>query len=284
MANKPIIPNAMNIAEEVAKIMFEFSYRSTQFEGIPVEYQAPAEQIDDVLLFGSTVRGEPAHDIDMLIIHNLSELFTYGIITKYDEHKGEAVPDLDAKIEDKRYQAISILDSMGSPRFADYQDEDFELGDALLNSTRKLRDTFDPDYYEGEVRTIELAEGLNIEMTISREFVREDYDRAHEAIRNYLSQDMVRTKIKEMFDRLGMEINTTLDLHVMSAQLLSPGKTEDVKTYLKKQRQLAVTQCRDSTFWPSVLESGRLYNRETGKFDTMVSTKYEKAIELFTIN
>ena len=83
MTDKPIIPNAMQIAEQVAGIMFEFSYRSTPWSGMPVEHQLPTEQIEDILLFGSTMKGEPAHDIDMLIIHNLLELSTYGVITKY---------------------------------------------------------------------------------------------------------------------------------------------------------------------------------------------------------
>ena len=87
-----------------------------------------------------------------------------------------------------------------------------------------------------------------------------------------------------MFGRLGLDINTILDLHVMSKSLLSLGATEERERYLKEQRQLAVTQCKDPTFWPSVLESGRLYNKETGKFDTLVQTKYEHAIQLFTKN
>jgi len=48
-------------------------------------------------------------------------------------------------------------------------------------------------------------------------------------------------------------------------------------------RREAIASCRDSTFWHTVLTTGRLYDTKTRDFTLPVSTRYQGAIELFKV-
>ena len=129
MKNKMPIFQAMYLAENVATIILDHSFR------VP----SHAYGVHDVMLFGSTLQGE-ARDIDLLVIHNLDNLRKLGMLTTYDEKQGRFVPDPDMKIEDRRHGAEFILDSMGSPRF-----------EAFFDYTRSIMTGFRMSY---EIRTL----------------------------------------------------------------------------------------------------------------------------------
>ena len=88
-----------------------------------------------------------------------------------------------------------------------------------------------------------------------------------------LVEMMAVTKVAELYKQRGLDLDATLDLHVMHYSVF-----EDYAL-----RNLVIKQSRDPTFWHSVLTSGRLYNAETGKFDTAFEEKYHGKSELFKV-
>ena len=109
MEERPVIQNARLIAERVAYHIFNHSFSDSYLD----------RGVRDVLLFGSTLRENP-HDIDMLVIHTLHGLESFGMITRYDEKSGRMVVDDEVKIEEGRYNAEAILETLGSPSFEDF--------------------------------------------------------------------------------------------------------------------------------------------------------------------
>lgn len=260
MQNKTVVPGALDLAERVAKVILDYSFRMP----------SRAEGVHDVMLFGSTLKGE-GHDIDMLVIHNLDNLRKLGFFTTYNEKTGEDAPDLVTKIEDHRYRAEFILDSMGAQKFEAF----FGYARSIMSGFRMTRDNWRIEYstkypYSGSVHVPSFGE-VPIKDA-------ENYQNAYEQVETYvtetLKQDMALERVKKILEERYLDLNSTLDLHVMHRNLLHEDRAHD-------QRDLAIQQSRDPTFWPSVLESGRLYNPETGHFDMKVDDKYQGAVELF---
>ena len=99
-------------------------------------------------------------------------------------------------------------------------------------------------------------------------------DTIGEAVDEKLRSRMVSTKVKALMEEHGLNLDEVLDLHVMNVGLLSAGEMQD-------ERDIVVAQCTDPTFWNTVLTTGRLYNRDSGKFEIPVDQKYEGASQLF---
>ncbi|NQV91219.1 hypothetical protein HQ489_01985 [Candidatus Woesearchaeota archaeon] len=67
-----------------------------------------------------------------------------------------------------------------------------------------------------------------------------------------------------------------LDLHMMNKNLFL-----SIDGHYANERDAVIKQCRDGTFWHSVLSEGKLYNPENKIFDIHVNDKYPRAVELF---
>lgn len=254
MPERRIVDNALGLAEDVAQIIFKDSYRNSGYG------------IQDLLLFGSALNGK-AHDVDMLVIHNLSALGEYGIITKYDEQTGHVFPDPEANIEDRRYVASAILESMGSSEFPNFSRVYEEITRALREKVSGLRKG---GVYSGTLGLPYVGEVTIDETTEFRTVL----DRMDEAVDRELKQKMVVERVKRLFKDRSLDVDTVLDLHVMHRELLSQNGAD-------KQRALVIQQCRDQTFWHTVLTTGKLYGGESGKFTVPFEQRYVTAADLF---
>lgn len=253
-----MIPNPMEIAKVVAELILSYSYRADGGE----------TKVHDVLLFGSTFQGE-AHDVDMLLIHNLPRLYEFGIVTRYDASTGSVFPDLDAKREDQHGNPQQILNALGSPELQDPIDKIMCLMEDFYTCYETRRVSGYEILPRSETVRFDVIGDVYVDI--------EDQDgseaKVNAAIEEKIKQRQAITKIAYALQQRSLPIEDTLDLHVMHRSLLSPGREED--------RGLVIRQCRDPTFWYSVLTSGVLYNTATGKFDTSVNQRYPHAYHLF---
>lgn len=266
MATDKVIPNVIDVAEGVAKIIFEHSYRS---------YFSETNRVNDLLLFGSALTGtsynsgevsEP-HDIDLLVIHDLFELNTYGLFTVYDEGELKCVPDPEGDITKQRYDSSSILESMGSRQVPDF----LEARDKIFNSFRgwvlQRREDNEPIWgnvdlpYLGE---IEIEEG---------DF-KSVYDQVRKLYHEKVEQEGVGYKAAKFLEGKGLEVREVLDLIVMNRNLLHPEKAQE-------DRELAIQQSKDPTFWYTIFSEGKLYDHVTETFSVSVEDKYPGTLELF---
>ncbi|MBT3298402.1 hypothetical protein HN385_05735 [archaeon] len=274
MTNKQIIPNAIEIAENVAKIIFENSYQS--------DFLARSfgkTEVKDLLLFGSALTGksykrpdeESPKDIDMLIIHQLGELRELGMFTKYDKEKLKVVPDESADITEKRHSAYSILEALGS-KFGpcNYEIRD-ETRDQLRSNVRK-RDTYGGNLYISEIGELNIPKKEFEHHSDGFRHIFEVFDKAFDTkVASKFTVNLVEKYLKNQ----SLEVNSALDLLAMHKDLLNPERGQEYRQDALRQSK------KDPTFWNSILTSGRLYNLETGKFDTSFETKYFGIAELF---
>lgn len=273
-----IIQNPLEIAEVVARLILEYSYRNNRnVEGLH-NYG-----VHDILLFGSTLRGD-AHDVDMLLIHNLPELHDFGIVTEYDPKSGYWYPNPDAKREDVRWTSENILEALGSPEVQNPIEKRFLIGDAVCDIYYP-KSKFIPMGRRGD--GVSVGEEITIypqSGTVDFEVIGECYvdiedhegteQRVNALFEEKITKRQAVNQIRNALAARGLEINGTLDMHVMERYLLCSDKADD-------DRAMVIRQCRDPTFWYSVLTSGRLYNKETGKFDQTVEQKYPGAYRFF---
>ncbi|NQV91220.1 nucleotidyltransferase domain-containing protein [Candidatus Woesearchaeota archaeon] len=99
------LPHAQGYASDIARIIVDHSYKGSLNS---FDY--------DVLLFGSVVRGEKAHDIDMLIIHNNRDLNEYGMATTYAGSRKGMIPDPNPSvaIEEGQFSPQELLKALSS--------------------------------------------------------------------------------------------------------------------------------------------------------------------------
>ncbi|MBU0980490.1 MAG: hypothetical protein KJ709_06805 [Nanoarchaeota archaeon] len=271
------IPNAMDIAENVARIIFESSYRDKMWD----------ERVQDLLLFGSTLTGESFKptdeqkepDIDILVIHTLHGLTEYGMFMKYDEEKSEAILDPEADITRQRYDPVCVLEEMGSVFGAD----NFKVWNLIHDGNMLYEGMIDQmpllrngNFYGGVVKLPLVGE---VRIPVQRyDYFTEGFKHLTGYIDKAFDEKVASTftvnRVRRFLEEQGMPIEPTLDLIAMHKAMLEPGKAED-------QRKLALQQSGDPTFWNSILCSGRLYNKSTGKFDTRLDDKYPGGAELF---
>ncbi len=90
----------------------------------------------------------------------------------------------------------------------------------------------------------------------------------------------VLEQAKKLFAPLGVEINPdldkVLDLHVMPARLLT-----DIGEHSAALRSRYIENCRDRTFWHTVLSQGLLYDSRHDNFATFADHKYKGCLDLF---
>ena len=246
-----VIENAMGVAEGVAKIILENSFALDE-----------DLKVHDIMLFGSTLN-KNGKDLDFLVIHALPGLSSYGMFTKYDENQHRMVEDPDWKIENERYTAESILRDMGSRRFDNELECELGIRESLrgLGTIRELPEEIDVPY----IGTIQLRElgylGAN------KLFDAKIDEYCKESVLNN-TQGLLRSN--------GLTIEHALDLHVFQRDLLNPSECAE-------ERRYAISHCNDPTFWSSILENGRLYDPESGRFSRRVNDKYPGAVELFAV-
>ncbi len=68
---------------------------------------------------------------------------------------------------------------------------------------------------------------------------------------------------------------------LLDRRSIAPETKEWIRRDFEETRCYAVMQCTDPTFWASILEEGRLYDRETGDFSIPLEEKYPGAVDLF---
>jgi len=265
MSKTRIIPHALELAENIAEIILKDSYRTKIF-GDPNELLAESP-IKDVLLFGSTQRGEPAHDIDMLVIHRYYQLDTFGFATVYDNNTAQLVPHPTANIQESFYQPMGILESMGGEGINDLFDMEWEIRDAERRQTTEMRVL--ENHYLGTLKLPYIGEIKFVKPVPLNTLI----DTIDQAINEKLRSKMVATKVKALMEKQKLDVNEILDLHVMNQRLLLGEMTEE--------REIIVAQCKDPTFWNTVLSTGALYNLKSKKFDLPFDYQYNNASNLF---
>mgnify|MGYP004001083087 FL=1 len=260
MGSGQIIENPLEIAGDVARVILEESYR---------------KGVKDVLLFGSAIRGEEPKDLDLLALHNLYELNKFGMFTKYNEKTHRVEPDLDKNIEDQRFMAMHILEAMGSKNIDDPRDVKQFLYDHFHSNKFDLGLIRSDNVFSGNVqfRCSQYGLGL-IDVEIkSGSAYSEVLEKVFDEVDKAVAKDLVLTKVAALMEARGLGLEENLDLHAMNNGLLVPKGVRD--------RTLAIKQCRDPTFWHSILSEGRLYNLDSGKFEVPVGDKYPQALDLF---
>jgi hypothetical protein len=277
MTDKPIVQNAMSIAENVARIIFETSYKDKNFD----------MRVHDLLLFGSVFTGESfkspsdqvPHDIDILVVHNLWSLREYGMFTRYDKKTRQKVFHSEADIAIDRYRPNVILEDMGS----ELAPHNYEVRRILLDGdgqtkglSQKIGTLKQSNMYGG---IVELPLVRKVDIPIKRfDSSREGFEHIHEYVNSAFDEKVgfkfTVNRVKSYLEQQGLPIDPTLDLIVMHKDLLDPSQAQE-------DRDLALQQSKDPTFWNSILVTGRLHNQSTGKFDIRVDQKYSGGTELF---
>ena len=240
-------PDAQKLACEVAKIVLKDSFRSPLRD----------VSVNDVLLFGGTLRKETTRDIDLVLMHNRDQLNIFGYATVYDENEGCVAIDPEGTLsEETRATATTILNVLGGPQHFEAFDVEIVINNERImhyrdrERARRIGDTNFPEFDEAESRAFYEAEYLQL----------------------------VVAQVTKIVEDIGGNVDALLDLQVIHQDLLDPNNEQS-----NEHRQLAIDQSRDPKFWHDVLTEGRLYNPETGQFDTTVDEKYPGATELFAI-
>lgn len=259
MTDRPIIPDAANIAADIAEIVLKDSYK-------PPSGQPP---VRDILLFGSAARGEPAHDIDLLLFHSSYTLDQLGLVTVYDEHLGGLVPARNINPHKDSNPNDAILSAIGFREIPD-------LGHYFSNATRsfrsQLRSLVQSDgRYSGIVHInhlppVILHPGTSLASALTQ-FDRVLYD--------HIASQSPHDRVIALMKSYGLNFLQDLDLQTMNLGLLNP----DI---MKECRKQAIGQCADPTFWQTVLSEGKIYDPATRLFETPVSDKYPGATQSFT--
>ncbi len=206
----------------------------------------------------------------MLVIHNNSYLTAWGSITTYNEKAGRCIPDLDTKDLQKGVcSASTILKAMGSPAFGYEHEANSEVTAALREQTR-AQGMHRNDDYSG---TFDLPYVGIIEIEKQPNF-RDFLDAVFNIVDKQLHNSTVIGKVEELFKGRNLDVKI-LDFQAMHAGLLSP------KEFYAEDREIAIKQCADPTFWHTLLTTGKLYNKEIGKFTDPIQEKYPMAVELF---
>ncbi len=251
MKNQMPIFQAMYIAEDVARIILDYSFRESSFD----------YGVHDVMLFGSTLTGE-AHNIDMLIIHNITQL---------DLPLSVWPVNPDSKKERPGYINELILNALGAPAFMGFHGT---VSSICAPFDSNLRFNMKPKLnypYTGKVDVPEFGQ-IHIENAQGWYHVSIQVENQ---VRKTLEQEMVVTKVQKLLEQRGLNLGS-LDLMLMNRRLLLPNRPDCEST-----RNDKIRRCTDRTFWPSILESGRIYNKETRHFDMRINDKYPGAVELF---
>ncbi len=222
----------------------------------------------DVLLFGSTLRGE-AHDIDVVIIHNLHRLSEYESFLKYESDK--QVIDYDVKFDEKaRYYPSTILRELEGREIIFYDNEYVmrRYFRSVVDSAHRsgiYAGVFDLDYF---------VEPVSFTAHDLASFMLQLDEKVKELFRD-LKQQTVCGQVEHLFKERELEVDKNLDLLVMSREaLFAEGMGH---------RNMMIKLCRDPTFWYTVFSEGRLFNVDTGLFDTRVEQKYPRALEGFRV-
>ena len=72
-------------------------------------------------------------------------------------------------------------------------------------------------------------------------------------------------------------LETQVDLLVLGEELVQQADNK----YFQERRKILTQQCRDPTFWLTILAEAKLYNPAQNAFVQPLAKKYPKALELF---
>ena len=258
MTQKQVIPNALDLAEKVAETILRDSYKDGRDESI----------VKDVLLFGSTLLSGEAHDIDMLAIHNSYPLNEFVFATIYDEKIGRTIPHPTANIQEGFYRPTRILKAMGGEGIYNLLEMRFEIEAVERRQMSEMRVL--GDHYLGTLDLPYVGE-IKFLKPVPYETV---FDAVKSAINEKLVNKMVVTKVKALMEECELDVDKALDLHVMSRDLLSAKE-------MQNEREIVIAQCKNPTFWNTILTTGRLYNLDSGKFEIPLYQKYKGGSQLF---
>ncbi|MBT4539565.1 hypothetical protein HOI26_05190 [Candidatus Woesearchaeota archaeon] len=292
------VQNKYQIATKVAEIIHQNAY------------QHGDRNIKGIMLFGSVARQqEDANDIDLLIIHDISQLNELGTFTKYSG--GRMVPDKNSFFDNgDNYSASRVLREMGASKIDDFFNFKYELrhwlgrrpdiydtprkGDILESFSRYLS----PDRlvvkdnrllfrYGGVEEEVNLEDRTGAE-DIRRLLFEQEVDR----ITKKYEPTQVVSIVEALMNSYGLDMNNALDLQVMNVSLLEDIENPDIEI----DRKLAVEQCRDPTFWQTILREGRVYDRTSqdpsipahlkhpNSFNLPITYLFPNALEVFNPN
>lgn len=219
------------IARDAAKIILTNSWAEAR--------------VEDVLLYGSTLRSESPRDIDLVIFHRGGHKLAEFEKSEYAAEAGKAIdaqpiPDLPSDdVTTTRLDSYRTLSKLG------YK---IGLDDNVVRLIGDRIATLDA----GSVSEEGVASALRI-----------------------WEPELTEFTIGARLDIHG--IAHIFDVHVMHTGLL------DQSGSYTPYRDEAIHSCRDPTFWHRVLSEGRLYDRTTHDFSLGIEDKYPGALKLFEV-
>lgn len=269
--DKPIIENAYQLAVEVA-------------EAIQTRcYMAPNRPIvDEIMLFGSCVRGEPAHDIDLLLIHDSLDLAEMGLISKYDKTKRKMKPIDDmVNLETSKLSSEFVFGRLGSPKIGCFinfeQDLRYEIENA--ESPRQTWEEFQAGVFPRPKKKARInISGRYIEIDVTG-----PYDEVKERIQKVITEEKskgVLDRVNKIMKAKDFSIDSVLDIHIMYQSVLKTPPAWDMTDY-SEERRLAVIQCKDRTYWQTIFTEGRLFDASKRDFSIPVAERFLQVLEFF---
>lgn len=229
-----------NTAKDVARIIREKSYDD--------------HHIVEVMLYGSTLRNKSPRDIDLLIIHEGSNLKTFSPYSRL------IFDNAVTKDENARDSAFLIFKNLGYKT----QKEDSVLN-AVCNRVSKI-----------DIETLAKEEISETDKTWRGRYKRE-----------YTKEWIESWRISPT-DIL--KINAIFDVNVLHSRILKPYPGYDPNGILDPEHHLevfhslkkeAIKRCRDPTFWYTILSEGRIYDLDKNDFSLKVEDKYPEALSFF---
>lgn len=254
---------AMNIATKVAREITESSYK-----GI----------IDNVILFGSTLRKCLANDVDLLLVYSGpedSKLAEYGMATTYDEDTSQDIIDYSSPVPHKNSNAEKILAALGSKKFYDTQTaiEGFKSSASNFWTESRVAKNGRTKFYN----TL-----TDKEMYIDSSWTKEKFSIMITTSQEDARWTTVLFRVREIMKAFNRSIEDTLNIQLIHSKLLDPHSPKAASmrsSILKKTKD----DKNDPTFWHEVLTTGKLYNPKTREFDRTVDDEYPGAAEGFRV-
>lgn len=255
------------LAEQVAKIILEQSH--------------PSRGVQDVLLFGSTARGElQPKDIDLCILFD--EGAKKSMIDFYQMH-------YEKETDGRKTIGEGILSELGSPV---YHESVWTLrksgvmaialnmalaGNGLSADFGFHEDWLEhPEKYARQIcrKAYASAKKPCDEAVVSQFWA--DVEAAHEKLKRMENAQSVLTLVDGVFAGIERAVTSVLDLRVVPTNILDPESGHGAYN-----RREGIKNSPDPTFPHTMFSTGVLYDRFTGMFSMPLEEKYPGSLVLF---
>ncbi|HZX11934.1 MAG TPA: hypothetical protein VFE88_00550 [Candidatus Nanoarchaeia archaeon] len=225
-------------------------------------------QVEDVLLYGSTLSSDHPRDIDLLILHQ-GDLLSSFERSIYFEERSKPIPDLTAgDPKTTRFNAYDILRRLG---YGDHLPKDQTVVRIVSERIAPLHaGKVSQDKIKQWTRYTE-EDGFDITACLDINGVANVFD-IHAMHTGLLDDRRAARKKAEGYRFL---IKDEAEIEECAAR-----NFEEFSSW----REEAIASSMDPTFWHRVLSQGKLYDLEKNDFTIPIETKYPEALRLFEIN